>query len=167
MKIKSLSKYFVLFITFTSLLSSIGLSAKEVSILEIISEPEGNKKHFLTLSLDEEGDILKIARKSKESIQTFSINDLNESGVVLYRTEGRDVFKLSSNSMDRVMGGDVLLTYLIDGISNRYRDLEIFLKRNGDRWFLETGKGKNVKKLILKSKKFFGKVIGIKEIIIK
>lgn len=167
MKMKSLSKYFVLFMTLTSLFTSVGLSASEVNVLEIISEPEGNKKHFLTLSLDDEGDILKVSRKSKGSIQTFSINDLNEGGVVLYRTEGRDVFKLSSNSMDRVMGGDVLLTYLVDGISNRYKDLEIYLKRNRNKWFLETSNGQRVRKLILKSKKFFGKVIGIKEIVIK
>ena len=167
MKMKSLSKYFVLFMTFTSLFTSVGLSAREVNILEIISEPEGNKKHFLTLALDEEGDILKVSRKSKGSIQTFSVNDLNEGGVVLYRTEGRDVFKLSSNSMDRVMGGDVLLTYLVDGISNRYKDLEIYLKRNRNKWFLETSNGQRIRKLILKSKKFFGKVIGIKEIVIK
>ena len=167
MKMKSLSKYFVLFMTFTSLFTSVGVSAREVNVLEIISEPEGNKKHFLTLALDEEGDILKVSRKSKGSIQNFSVNDLNEGGVVLYRAEGRDVFKLSSNSMDRVMGGDVLLTYLVDGISNRYKDLEIYLKRNRDNWYLEKNNGQRVKKLILKSKKFFGKVIGIKEIIIK
>ena len=167
MKMKSLSKYFALFITFTTLFTSVGLSAREVNILEIISEPEGNKKHFLTLALDKEGDILKVSRKSKGSVQTFSINDLNEGGVVLYRTEGRDVFKLSSNSMDRIMGGDVILTYLVDGISNRYKDLEINLKRSPDNWFLEASNGQKVRKLILKSKKFFGKVIGIKKIIIK
>ncbi len=167
MNMKSISKYFVLFITFTSLFTSVCLSAREVNILEIISEPEGNKKHFLTLALDKEGDILKVSRKSKGSIQTFSINDLNEGGVVLYRAEGLDVFKLSSNTMDRIMGGDVLLTYLVDGISKRYKDLEIYLKRNSDDWSFETRDGKRVKKLVLKSKKFFGKIIGIKKIIIK
>ena len=167
MKIKSLNKYFALFMIFASLFISAGLSAKEVNILEIISEPEGNKKHFLSLVLDEEGDIVKVRRKSNESTQSFSVDNLNEGGVVLYRTEGRDVFKLSSRSMDRVGGGDVLLTYLADGISNRYEDLEVYLKRKGDQWFLETEKGKRVRKLILKSKKFFGKVIGIKKVIIK
>ena len=95
------------------------------------------------------------------------MNDLNESGVVLYRTEGRDVFKLSSRSLDRTMGGDVLLTYLTDGITNRYLDLELNLRRDGDAWYIEDERGNKIRKAVLKAGSFFGKIIGIKEIIIK
>ena len=102
---------------------------------------------FSLLALDSEGDIVKINRKSQASVQSFSVNDLNESGVVLYRTEGRDVFKLSSRSLDRTMGGDVLLTYLTDGITNRYLDLELNLRRDGDAWYIEDERGNKIRKL--------------------
>ena len=167
MMTESLKKKFFSFIALTLLMTSMGLSAREINLLEIISEPEGNKVHLLTLGLDSEGDIVKINRKSQASVQSFSVNDLNESGVVLYRTEGRDVFKLSSRSLDRTMGGDVLLTYLTDGITNRYLDLELNLRRDGDTWYLEDERGNRIRKAVLKSRKFFGKIIGIKEIIIK
>jgi hypothetical protein len=167
MILKSLRKKFVSLMALALLFTSMGLSAREVNLLEIISEPEGNKKHLLTLGLDDQGDILKIMRKSQASVQSFSINELNEGGVVLYRTEGRDVFKLSSRSLDSVIGGDVLLTYLTDGITNRFEDLELYLKRNGDEWFVESESGNRVSQLILKSRKFFGKIIGIKKVIIK
>lgn len=142
------------------------LMGREVKLFEIISEPEGNKKHVLTFTVDEEGDILKASRKSKGSVHNFSVDDLNEGGVILYHTEGRDVIKLSSNSFDRVHGGDVLMTYLTDGITNVYNKFPIVIKRTGDLWVAQKG-GKKIRQLILKSRKFFGKVIGIREVIVK
>ena len=62
MMTKSLKKKFFSFMALTLLMTSMGLSAREVNLLEIISEPEGNKVHLLTLA-DSEGDIVKINRK--------------------------------------------------------------------------------------------------------
>ena len=142
------------------------LMGREVKLFEIISEPEGNKKHVLTFTVDDEGDILKASRKSKGSVHNFSVNELNEGGVVLYHTEGRDAIKLSSSSFDRVHGGDVLMTYLSDGITNIYNKFPIVVKRVGDDWVAKKG-GKRIRTVILKGRMFFGKIIGIREIIVK
>ncbi|MDC0256046.1 hypothetical protein OAK75_14200 [Bacteriovoracales bacterium] len=147
-------------------LNSLQLMGREVKLFEIISEPEGNKKHVLAFTVDDEGDILKASRRSTGSVQNFSVDELNEGGVVLYRAEGRNAIKLSSNSFDRIHGGDVLMTYLSDGITNIYNKFPIVVERVGDLWVAKKD-GKKIRKLILKSRMFFGKVIGIREIIVK
>jgi len=163
MKTYSLKK---IILSLLFLLSSLQALGREVTLLEIISEPEGNKKHFLTFNLDKEGDVLKINRKSSSSNQSFTVDQLNEKGVILYQTEGRDVIKLMSNSMDRIHGGHVIMSYLTNGITMNYDELDFEIVRKGDRWEALTLKGRKINRLTLKSRKILGKVIGIKEIII-
>lgn len=163
MKTYSLKK---IILSLLFLLSSLQVLGREVTLLEIVSEPEGNKKHFLTFNLDKEGDILKINRKSSSSNQSFSVDELNEEGVILYKTGGRDVIKLMSNSMDRIYGGHVIMAYLTNGISMNYDELDFEIVRKGNNWVALTLKGRKINRLTLKSRKLFGKVIGIKEILI-
>jgi hypothetical protein len=155
-----------IFLSVLFLFASLQVLGREVTLLEIISEPEGNKKHFLTFNLDKEGDVLKINRKSSGSNQSFTVDQLNEKGVILYKTEGRDVIKLMSNSMDRIYGGHIIMTFLTNGITMTYDELDFEIVRKGDRWEALTLKGRKINRLTLISRKILGKVIGIKKILI-
>jgi hypothetical protein len=58
------------------------------------------------------------------------------------------------------------MTYLTNGITMNYDELDFEIVRKGDRWEALTLKGRKINRLTLISRKILGKVIGIKKILI-
>jgi len=136
----------------------------ELPLAEVISEPENNRVHNFLAEVDENFDVLGMVRKADETTQKLALEEIVE-GVVLIKKEGFDVITLSCSNCDSVHGGDINLKYLYSGLSKQYRDFKMELVRDGDNWALFSGKEK-ISYLKLVSRKFMGRLIGIKTILV-
>lgn len=93
----------------------------------------------------------------------FNKEHLTKTGAVLMRSSGRDVIKLLSPDLDTNRGGAIDMIYLTSGITDSYDTFKMDLVRGTD-WYIEVNDSKGrraITKMYLKSRKFFGKVIGI------
>ena len=95
----------------------------------------------------------------------YSVDEV-DSGVVMYKSDGRDVVKLISNHFNVQQGGVIKLDYLFNGVSGKRKDISLDVSRNGDDWSINND-DRNVKKLHFNSKVVFGKTIGIESITIE
>ena len=157
-----MKKFFTLvFILFSSITFSM-----ELHLADVISEPEDNRVHEFLVEVDDNFDILGLVRKTDESIQRITLEEIIQ-GMVLLEKDGFDVITLTCSGCDSVHGGEITLKYLYDGLAKKYRDFYMELLRDGDDWGLFAEKGEiKINTLKLVSRKFFGRLIGIKKILV-
>lgn len=141
------------------------LFADDQLLVTIKSEPEGDLIHRLIMTTDDENSITMITRTSAVSTDEFSIQQILEETLVLARSEGMNAVLLTCFDCDPAEGGLVSLSYLYNGISQTYRNLNLDLSVDSDGfWSLYTADGELVESLTLKPKKLFGQLIGIDRI---
>lgn len=151
--------------SFTSLLSN--AMAYEFKLVSLISEPENNLVHDLILNLDDQNNnIINLIRRSKESQQAFTIEDLINGDIVLAKNSGYDAIKLRcGGKCDNQNGGQFILSYLYSGISRTYHTLLLKIVRNNDVWEIYSEGNVKVRLLRITPRKFLGKVIGVNVLI--
>ena len=130
-------------------------------LVTIKSEPEGGLVHELILTTDELNEIMMFTRTSNVSTEDFPIEQILREPVILARAKGKDAVRLSCSDCNPIDGGRVYLSYLFNGITNRYKRLALDLFIEDGEWFLAIPGGEVVNTLTLKSKKLFGQVIGV------
>ena len=114
--------------------------------------------------MDSNGDILKLKRRGPSINELYDFRKIIE-GVVLLAIEKKDVFFMECPNCDSVYGGEIMIRFLKNGITNQYSEIFIDLAKKNDRWgFFTTDNPTLIKTVALKSNKLLGKVIGIKEI---
>lgn len=145
------------------LFSSIAFSA-ELHLADVISEPEDNRIHKFLVEVDDNFDILGLVRKTDESIQKINLEEIIQ-GIVLLEKDDFNVITLTCSGCDSVHGGEITLKYLYDGLGKKYREFRMELLRDRDSWALFSGEVK-INSLKLVSRKFLGRLIGIKKILV-
>jgi len=157
-----MKKFFALiFILFSQLTYSLDLP-----LADVISEPEDNRVHKFLVEVDDNFDIRGLVRKTEETIQRINLEEVIE-GFVLLNKEGLDVIILTCPGYDSVHGGEITLRYLYDGLAKKYRDFNMELLRDGDDWSLFTVSEKiKINTLKLVARRFLGRLIGIKKILV-
>jgi hypothetical protein len=156
--IKSFTLVFFLF-------SSIAFST-ELHLADVISEPENNRIHKFSVEVDDNFDILGLVRRADEFIQKINLGEIIE-GTVLLEKDGFNVITLTCSGCDSVHGGEISLKYLYDGLGKKYREFSMELLRDGDNWSLFTKSGaEKINSLKLVSRKFLGRLVGIKKILV-
>ena len=140
--------------------------ARDLPLADVISEPENNKVHQFLVEVDENFDILGLVRKTDESVQRINLEEIVQ-GIVLLEKDGFDVITLTCSGCDSVHGGEITLKYLYDGLAKKYREFKMELLRDRDNWALFTVSNKEkINSLKLVSRKFLGRLIGIKKILV-
>ncbi len=105
--------------------------------------------------------IRSIDRASKVA-DDFSTSKL-PAGIVLMKVQGREVFILRSQNFDANRGGSIELDYLKNGMTGNRDQVEIEVEYGPSGWqALHEGKPFRFIKVV--SKRFLGKVVGIKEL---
>lgn len=142
------------------------ISAEEINLIQIKSEPENGIIHDLIIDVDEEGAITKIIRKSNWT-QEFDVKDLLGKGIVLAKRNKFNAVTLRcGKGCTPRAGGPLHLKYLYNAITNKMKPFHLnLIKRDGD-WVLLTQKGEEVRTLTIKSRKISGMVVGIKKILV-
>ena len=143
-------------------------------LVKIISEPQDGLIHKLTIQTDDNGKIINLVRETENSTdkQVVRMEDLIRNPVVLARASDRDILILSCSECSTRGGGELVLEYLYNGITMKYRDLEMNLDPSrtndgGTSWRLFTeNKKTRIETLRLIPRKIFGKLVGIKRILI-
>ena len=136
------------------------------NLATIVSEPEGGKLHVLQLQSTSQNTIKALIRKSRDDRQIITGNDLINKSNVLARTQGIDALVLHCEGCNLQEGGKFVLQYVYNGVRKSYRSFAARLKRTNDKWHLETLNGTRIHKLRLVSRKIFGRVVGIKRIVV-
>lgn len=134
-------------------------------LFKIISEPENNLVHELSIGLDESGSITTIVRQSSVDTQTISVEDFTSNKVIVVaKNSGRNALTIQcSGTCTKEMGGVIKLSYLYNGINNSYRDLHLVLKReqNSMNWLVLTSEGIKVEYLRITPRHLLGQLIGV------
>jgi len=139
--------------------------------LATITNDEDSEILRLYVKVDTNSDITKLVtittNENGEQYKPieYSVDEV-DSGVVMYKSDGRDVVKLISNHFNVQQGGVIKLDYLFNGVSGKRKDISLDVSRNGDDWSINND-DRNVKKLHFNSKVVFGKTIGIESITIE
>ena len=134
-------------------------------LLKVVSEPEDGRVHDLLVSTDATGNLLSITRRSERDSQEILKEALFRRENVLAQASGRDAVFISCIGCSEQTGGRLLVKYLYDGMWNTYHTLEGKLVRTAeDRWNIQTTTGTVMQRLTLKSRTFWGKLIGIDRI---
>ena len=159
-------KYLLMLLALVSL-----VQAKEIELCKITTD---NNDTIATLGISFEQDdfisgMYVISCSGLGVCQNYYYQaDQLQQGIVVEKDAGFDVvtiFEGSNFSMSE--GGDLLIEYLDNGISERYESFEIELVKTGrDRWRLQTVDGIAIRSLYFKARKFLGIAIGIKQIIV-
>ncbi len=160
-------KFFLSVIAFCGLFSNTVFANQvmvNTDLVEILSEPQDDLIHTVSLNLDENGDIVEVIRTSEEDELVIPSEDLIEGEVVLARSQDRDAVFLSCPGCTADLGGELVVRYISNGIFNTYDELHMNLVRTGNDWTLFSVDGEEVINLRLVSRTIFGQVIGIREI---
>jgi hypothetical protein len=140
------------------------LENENQGLLEVVSEPEDGIVHKLLVAVDQNGNLLALIRQTNQEQQIILQEALFQNETSLARASGRDAIFVHGKG-DRVKGGKIILKYLYDGIWNTYRQKEFSLKNIENRkWQLQTLQNVPIYRLTLRSKKLFGRLIGIDRI---
>ncbi len=136
----------------------------EIPILKVISEPEENLLYSIFLEVNSFGDIQRIKRKNGPIIEVYEFKEII-NGIVLFKMENREVLFLECPICDSIHGGEFMIRFLKNGITDQYSEILLGLEKKNERWgFFQRPNHDPIKTLTLKSNKLLGKVIGIKEI---
>jgi hypothetical protein len=133
----------------------------------------------IRLELDDNGNIVSLRHFSNDVQQRVITPEDFAKGAVLMSSGSYEVIKLickncmrDSNAVIQIPSSDVEvdMRYLSNGITNSYGIFPMNMRRQGDHWGLETRQENQVKgfsEMYILGRTFFGKVIGIKEVIVK
>jgi hypothetical protein len=136
----------------------------EIPILKVISEPEDNLIYSIFLEVNSFGEIQRFKRKYNTNTDLFEFKKMI-NGFVLFRMENREVLFMECPICDNIQGGELMIRFLKNGITNQYSEVFLGLEKKNEIWgFFQHPNPIPIKTLFLKSNKLLGKVIGIKEI---
>ncbi|MBT3584407.1 MAG: hypothetical protein HN509_05855 [Halobacteriovoraceae bacterium] len=107
---------------------------------------------------------LKLIDRNK-SDHYFDVSDL-KGGVVLKKEGSRKVIVLRSSDFEKDRGGHFKLDFLSNGITGSRDNLDLKCQFGKEKWQVFY-KGRLVSKMFFVGKTVFGKLVGIKQVIIK
>lgn len=136
--------------------------AAEQVLVTLRSDPEGGLEHTLSLVFDAERRMERLVRRTGPDFETFSFEQ-TRNGVTLASARGRDVIRLSCPACDSRLGGRVRISYLSNGIFNRYDVLELDCRRGADDRvaLFPLGGDQPIRRLRMTSRRLLGILIGI------
>ena len=138
---------------------------EEESFVEILSKPENDRFYDLSLQLDETGDIVAFVFRSEGLEKVISTEELENGEILLAEVQGREALFVSCLNCDWQEGGELSVRYLYSGLDDSYRTFQMGFEKDEDLWIPFVGE-EDVFNLTLSSNTIFGRVIGVKEILV-
>lgn len=120
----------------------------------------------LQLVVDASSVALEFSATASGQTKIFNVSQLS-AGIVLYTTQGHDVVTVESSDFAPTHGGNLLVTYLENGLSDEYDSVTVEVERTGDQWqmFVNDQSGHHVvTQAYFKANKVFGQTVGIQSI---
>ena len=139
---------------------------QEIPIVEILSEPEDGIIHKMSVTTEENGDLLQVVRKTEDEVTAFPFQSLIDGEVVFARAQDRDALILSCPECTLDTGGTIVFKYLANALNNSWKSQDFQVVKTEDGWSLDTNDGESISTMTMKSAKIFGQVVGIKVITI-
>ena len=133
------------------------------NIIDIKSEPEDNKLHYIVIFLNHDKTINSMIRDSGHKLVYIDINRLkNKEKLLLSEFNNRNILYLYSNNFNYMVGGSLIFKYLYNGAIKQYKEKFFELKsRNGTWNIYDLDENNLIKNMRLKSKKIGSKLIGV------
>jgi hypothetical protein len=146
--------------------SDSALQENEVQLVRVMSDAmPGYTDIRIVLDNDFTAQSIRLVPDQGDA-RNISLSEL-ANGAVLLNQSGFDIFKLIGTRLDPKSGGELQLVYLSNGITHSYGKFDMEAVKQGDTWFLQTnnqGGRKPFKTLFVKSRKLFGRIIGIESV---
>ena len=93
------------------------------NIINIRSEPENNKLHYIVIFLNHDNTINSMIRDSGHKLVYIDINRLkNKEKLVLSEFNDRNILYLHSNNFNYMVGGSLIFKYLYNGAIKQYKE---------------------------------------------
>jgi len=147
----------------------IDVNHKESQILHVTSDMQSGFSDFKVVTDDDNRLVVLRYYSDAKNYSEFSAEQVR-AGVVLIEASGYKVLTLKSTNLNIETGGVFEITYLTDGIFNKYGKFNMELTRVGSTWELvvdDRGGRRSISQMFLEGRKAFGKWIGIKQIVVK
>lgn len=155
---------FLLLASAVSAVEPAARTRREQVLVSVISEPEDGLVHELVVVDDGHGRVVEVVRRSRVDSTTTTVDELARGPVAMARAHGRDAILLACLACDPLRGGNLEVRYLHNGITGGFRALPLKVERAEGRFRLTTRDDREVRQLRLKSRTWFGILIGIAEI---
>lgn len=145
----------------------------EQKIVRLISEADDDLGINLYANLTKTGDLESIYFiDENKALISVDVEDLFSKEVLIFTRDGYDIFYLSCLKCSVQKGGKVKARYLYSGLWGSYRTTEMYLERDSSKkWALFTypvgnGEREVIKSIYLQANYTFGKLVGIKDLLI-
>lgn len=128
------------------------LFATELKVVTINSNIDRDVTEFF-LDIVEDGSLdgMRFVTKNGRGVVTqdrhATVEEVVDSGIVLFHENGRDAVILRVKNFDRDNGGEVIVDYLYSGINNSRRQLKLGIKKTDGDFFLHDTNSNKVDKL--------------------
>ena len=167
--LKEIGMSYVIRFVFMMVLATSGVFATAIDIPIIKGTVDDDDRRInLILNVDKNFDITTLSVAVADSVNGESVDqyDIEKmfAGFVLYSEGSRDIVTLQSDQFSPHQGGEVTLSYLYNGITGTIRSVVIDVYRDGDEWKVSQAGAKFGSIHLVKNKKPFIGVIGIKNI---
>lgn len=96
--------------------------------------------------------------------RVFSASELAR-GIVILHKSGHDVVVIRSGNFDTERGGFVVMDYLSNGATKSRQQHELRFEHDGQKWTVYSNQTE-VKTMFMEARTFFGKVIGIRSVVV-
>jgi len=152
------------------LLISLASQAKEQKLARITSEFDTDVTEFFVDVIDNKINSLRyVTTMENGGIFTdlsIPIERAMADGVLLAERGGHEALKLYTERFNLEKGGDIILSYLYNGVTGTRRLLKLSLIKDGNIFYLLDPQGKRINKLFLTTNyiRIVG-VVGIREIL--
>ncbi|MCF8059025.1 MAG: hypothetical protein K9K67_07000 [Bacteriovoracaceae bacterium] len=159
-----LSTFIFCLLTFQFSIISSYAGTADLKVLTVKNSDEGS---FFDLYIKADEELravgLKMYDRDDKDWKDFDVKNL-QKGVILKEEGEHKVIVLKSNDFEDDRGGHFKVDYLHNGITGKREDIDIKFDFDGTSWRIFHN-GQEVSLLDFKLKKFFGKTIGIEEVI--
>jgi hypothetical protein len=137
---------------------------REQPLVTIISEPQGEREHHVSVVVEADGRIREVIRRSTAGHSVATADDLIRGRVAL---AGHDALLVSCPECDARTGGRLVLEYLNNGVTGRYVSRSVRLERRVDGFRLTTEQGEPIQRLRLTARRFLGMLVGIGDVVVE
>lgn len=149
-----------------TLLLTQAVMAKDILVSTVTSDVD----HYITqlwvmTKNDGSASALKMTTNDGSAAKTFSPSVV-KTGIVLKKVDQYDVVVIKSDDFEVDRGGHLNMEFLSNGITGSTSDKDLDIEFDGATWKLYY-RGEAVSRFHFKGKKFLGKLVGIKDVIIK
>ena len=154
------------FLIIIALLSSF-VTMAQVDTLATVTNSMDSDKYKLTIVTDDSGSLASlhvVENGTKDSV--YNLEQV-QKGITLLVRDNRKIITLIGAELDATAGGEVMLSYLYNGITGKRKQVRLEIFTQDGKWVMQSEEKIIITKIHFTTKKILGKVVGLDKMIVE